>query len=82
MIQQHLWANHDPDVPFCGRGMPGYSEVVGTSDCQQCDEDKSWILVIPVISGIGSLIYLHLKNPGTMTPLFMYIYKLLLYFGW
>ena len=73
-------AHRDPNVPFCGRCMPGYSEVVGTYECQQCDEDKSWILVIPVISGIVLLIYLYLKNPRTVTPLFTYIYKSLLYF--
>eukprot|EP01084_Bolivina_argentea_P173799 301072_1 len=72
--------NRDPDSKFCGRCMPGYSEVVGTYDCKKCDVDESWILILPILGGVLLLIYLFLRDPFTVTLLFTYVYKSLLYF--
>eukprot|EP01083_Nonionella_stella_P284525 968693_1 len=72
--------NRDPDSTFCGKCLPNYYEVIGSYACSSCDQDETWFLLYYVFGGILLLIYLFQRNPLTITRLFTYASKSLLYF--
>eukprot|EP01083_Nonionella_stella_P033558 91828_1 len=72
--------NRDPESPFCGSCLPNYYEVIGSYACSSCDQDETWFLLYYVFGGILLLIYLFQRNPLTITRLFTYASKSLLYF--
>ena len=78
--QQLCAKNRDPNVNFCGKCKNGYSEIIGTYECAKCNENQLYLLLIPFIACFFLEMYLILRNPYIVTPLFTYVYKSLLYF--
>eukprot|EP01083_Nonionella_stella_P144083 449166_1 len=72
--------NRDPNSKFCGKCLPHHYEVIGTYACSPCDKDQTSFLLYYAIGGIMLLIYLLQRNPLTVTSLFTYWSKSLLYF--
>ena len=60
--------------------MDGYSEVIGSYECDICTENRYVLLLVPIIVCFLLEIYLILRNPFIVTPLFTFVYKSLLYF--
>ncbi|ETO18478.1 hypothetical protein RFI_18787, partial [Reticulomyxa filosa] len=72
--------NRDPTVPFCGKCLDGYSEIIGSTECKVCNSTFWGLFFIPVVGGMFLLTYFLLKDPTNVTPLFTYMYKSFLYF--